>query len=86
MQKVKKFLLESVDTVSLVWGKLPKELKVAIYVSLSFGIAQTITQLEGIKQGVDPHSVFVVLGINIVLVFLKELKDRIIIVKKKFSK
>ena len=59
--------------ISELWGKLPAEIKVALYISASYGLSAIIVQLGNIQVDND----WLAIAINILLVFLKELKPRI---------
>jgi len=59
--------------LSELWGKLPAEIKVALYISASYGLSAIIVKLGNIQVDND----WLAIAINILLVFLKELKPRI---------
>ena len=61
------------ERIKLLWGKLPAEVKVASYLAASYGLSAVITELAK----VEVSNTWLAIGINIVLVFLKELKPRI---------
>ena len=60
-----------------LWNKLPDEIKVVVYLSVSAGLAELARQLELIQT----DSVLVVAIINVVMVMLKvrlpQLKERL---------
>jgi hypothetical protein len=66
---MKKFL----DNIKLLWESLPKEIKVALYIALSYALSQVILMLSELQ--VDNR--LLAFGINILLVFLGQLKPRI---------
>ena len=77
MEKLKamiKKLSELLDSVYALWDKLPKEIKVSAYIALSQGMADLIVELNLIKT----NSILLGLGINVILVFLKQLKQRVL--------
>ena len=85
MEKLKamiKKLGELLDEVYALWDKLPKEIRVSAYIAVSQGISELIVELGLIK--VD--SILLGLGINILLVFLKQLKQRILAIRTLLSK
>jgi hypothetical protein len=55
------------------WGLLPAEVKVAIYIASSYGLSEVIVQLGKLNVS----NVWLAIGINIVLVFLREIKPRV---------
>lgn len=62
-----------IEKIKEIWGKLPAEIKVSLYIAVSYGLSALIIQL-GKLQISDP---FLAIVINIFLVFLKELKPRL---------
>lgn len=67
-----------IEKIKLFWDKLPKEIKVAVYISASYGLADLITLMKEIK--IDNSYLAIVF--NMLLVFLVELKPRIERLKK----
>ena len=67
------FIKQVIQEMGETWEALPKEVKVSAYIAVSYGISEIITLLSGLK--VD--NTMLAILINIVLVFLKELKPRI---------
>ena len=61
----------------MIWNKLPKEVKVSLFITMSYTISEIISNLEGINVVNGTYKVLLVAGINIILVFLKELRRRI---------
>lgn len=59
--------------ISELWNKLPAEIKVALYLSLSYGLSAVIIELGKIQVS----NSWLAIAINILLVFLRELKPRI---------
>jgi hypothetical protein len=59
--------------LSEVWGKLPAEVKVALYLSASYGLSAIIIELSKVQIS----NVWLAIALNIFLVFLKEIKPRI---------
>lgn len=62
-----------IEKIKNLWGKLPAEIKVALYISVSYGLSAIIIELSKIEVS----NSWLAIGINILLVFLKELKPRI---------
>jgi hypothetical protein len=56
-----------------IWGKLPAELKVALYISASYGLSAVIVELGKLEL----NNTWLAIALNIFLVFLKELKPRL---------
>lgn len=69
-----KKLSDIIEEAKKVWDSLPKEVKVSVYLALSYSIEEAAKQLGLIESS----NIFVVFGINLALVFLKELKSRIV--------
>ena len=69
---MKAYLKRVWEALVKFWRMLPKEVKVAAFIAASYGMADAITALEAVK--VDNTLLAIIL--NIVLVFLKELKPR----------
>jgi hypothetical protein len=61
------------EKIISIWDKLPSEIKVALYITVSYIIAEVIVILGNL----DIQSVPLSFAINILLVFLKNLKPRI---------
>lgn len=61
------------DKIKEIWGKLPAEIKVALYIAVSYGLSAIIVELSK----VEVSNTWLAIVINILLVFLKELKPRI---------
>lgn len=59
--------------ISNAWALLPKEVKVSGYIACSYGIAEIMKLVSGLEFS----SPVVAVGVNVLLVFLKELKPRI---------
>lgn len=66
-----------IEKITCFWGKLPAEVKVALYLAASYGLAAIITELSSMEIA----NKWLAIGINILLVFLKELKPRIAKIK-----
>jgi hypothetical protein len=56
-----------------LWGKLPAEIKVAFYLAASYGLSAIIVEISKIEV----NNSWLAIVINILLVFLKELKPRL---------
>lgn len=67
------FSMKFINSLKTAWELLPKEIKVACFIATSYGLSAVITEIG--KVQVD--SVWLAIAINILLVFLKELKPRI---------
>lgn len=65
---MKKFL----DEIKLFWEALPKEIRVALYITASYIISEAIIMLSNIKV----ESQVLTFGINVILVFLSQIKPR----------
>jgi hypothetical protein len=61
------------NKISELWGKLPAEVKVALYIAASYGLSAFIVELSKLQIS----NVWLAILLNIFLVFLKELKPRI---------
>lgn len=61
------------EKIKSVWARFPAEIKVALYISVSYGLSAIIVELSKITVS----NVWLAIGINILLVFLKELKPRL---------
>lgn len=61
------------DKIKAFWEKLPAEIKVALYITVSYTLAELIVILGKLEINSVPLS----FAINILLVFLKNLKPRI---------
>jgi len=70
---MKDFFAKVKEAVVKYWGLLPKEVKVAAFIAVSYGLADVITALEAVKVS----NVALAIILNIFLVFLKELKPRL---------
>jgi hypothetical protein len=70
---MKDFFAKIKELVVKYWNMLPKEVKVAAFIAVSYGMADVITALEAVKV----NNVALAIGLNIFLVFLKELKPRL---------
>jgi hypothetical protein len=55
------------------YNKLPKEVKVALYIAVSYGLSELVIELGKLEVSSYPLT----FGINVLLVFLKELKPRV---------
>lgn len=60
------------DKIKAFWEKLPAEIKVALYITVSYTLAELIVILGKLEINSVPLS----FAINILLVFLKNLKPR----------
>jgi hypothetical protein len=60
------------EKIALFWDRLPSEIKVALYITVSYIIAEVIVILGNL----DIQSMPLSFGINILLVFLKNIKPR----------
>ena len=56
-----------------LWGKLPAEVKVAVYLALSYGLSELIVELGE----AEVNSTYLAIALNILIVFLKNLKPRL---------
>jgi len=45
---MKKYIKELIDTLQMIWNKLPKEVKVSLFITMSYTISEIISNLEGI--------------------------------------
>lgn len=70
---MKGFLLKVWNYLVGFWGRLPKEVKVAAFIAASYGLADVISALEL----VNVSNTWLAIILNLVLVFLKELKPRV---------
>jgi hypothetical protein len=61
------------ERFSIYWNKLPGEIKVALYIAVSYGLSEVVIQLSELEVS----NVWLAIPINILLVFLKNLKPRI---------
>ena len=61
------------EKLSTLWNKLPAEVKVALYISASYGLSSIIIELS--KLQID--NTYLAIALNILLVFLRELKPRV---------
>ncbi len=68
-----------INKIKEFWDSLPKEVKVSVYIVVSYLIGLLLTTLSGLK--VD--NVIVTAVINILIVFLEETRHRVINRKKK---
>jgi len=59
--------------ISNTWASLPKEVKVSGYIACSYGIAEIIK----LSSGLEFSSPIVAIGVNVLLVFLTQLRSRI---------
>jgi hypothetical protein len=59
--------------IAEIWGKLPAEIKVALYLAASYGLSAVIIELGKLEIS----NVWLAIALNILLVFLKELKPRV---------
>lgn len=55
------------------WRKLPKEVRVAAFIAVSYALADLVAALET----VEVSNTWLAIVFNLILVFLKELKPRI---------
>lgn len=62
-----------IEKIKEIWAKLPAEVKVALYLAVSYGLSAIIVELGKVQVS----NSWLAIGINILLVFLKELKPRI---------
>lgn len=62
-----------ISEIKSLWEALPKEVKVALYIAVSKGMSDLITQLGKVQI----NNVYLMIVFNILLVFLAELKPRI---------
>ncbi|MFA6315623.1 MAG: hypothetical protein WC648_04640 [Candidatus Paceibacterota bacterium] len=65
------------EKIKRFWEKLPAEIKVAVYLAVSYGMAAVITELSNMEIS----NKWLAIAINILLVFLRELKPRIAKIK-----
>lgn len=64
---------EFIKLIGYYYNMLPKEVKVAMYIALSFGLADVIKQIGLIEV----NNTWLAIIINILLVFLKQLQPRL---------
>lgn len=64
---------EFIKLIGYYYNMLPKEVKVTMYIALSFGLADVITQIGLIEV----NNTWLAIAINILLVFLKQLQPRL---------
>ena len=69
---MKAYLKRVWEALVKFWRMLPKEVKCAAFIAASYGMADVITALEAIEVS----NTWLAIILNIVLVFLKELKPR----------
>jgi len=62
----------SLDKIKSIWERLPSEIKVALYIAVSYAIAEIIVILGNL----DIQSMPLSFVINVLLVFLKNIKPR----------
>lgn len=62
-----------INGIAQLWGKLPAELKVALYIAASYGLSEVIVELGKLQIS----NVWLAIGLNILLVFLREIKPRV---------
>lgn len=60
------------EKIKLFWERLPDEIKVALYISVSYALAEIIVILGDLEIQSVPLS----FAINVLLVFLKNIKPR----------
>ena len=60
------------EKISEIWGKLPAEIKVASYLAASYGLSAVIIELSKLQIS----NAWLAVALNILLVFLKEIKPR----------
>lgn len=65
--------------IKVLWGKLPPEIKVALYIAFSYGVSAFAVELGKLQFS----NVWLAIAVNIFLVFLKELKPRVSRLKSK---
>lgn len=84
------YVLKNLKTIppyiSRLWGMLPAELKVIVYYGLSDAFIELANQIELIKKTIDPSQLILIAGVNIILVFIKSLGQRVPAIRAKFSK
>jgi hypothetical protein len=61
------------EKISILWNKLPAEVKVALYISASYGLSSIIIELSKLQI----NNTYLAIALNILLVFLRELKPRV---------
>jgi hypothetical protein len=66
------------EKIKELWEKLPAEIKVALYLAVSYGLSAIIVEISKIEV----QNSWLAIAINILLVFLKELKPRLEAKKK----
>jgi hypothetical protein len=59
--------------IAELWNKLPAEVKVALYLAASYGLSAVVVELAKVQVS----NTWLAILINILLVFLKELKPRV---------
>lgn len=62
-----------INEIGTVWSKLPAELKVALYIATSYGLSEVIIELGRLEI----NNVWLAIALNILLVFLREIKPRV---------
>jgi hypothetical protein len=65
---MRKFL----ENIELFWSALPKEVRVALYITASYILSQVIIMLGKVQV----NSELLTFGINVLLVFLGQIKPR----------
>lgn len=60
------------EKIKLFWERLPSEIKVALYIAVSYALAEIIVILGNLEIESMPLS----FAINVLLVFLKNIKPR----------
>jgi hypothetical protein len=71
---MEKFIKE----IKKVWNELPKEVKVAGYITVSYGLGQALKEITALK--ID--NTILTFLINLLIVFVEELKRRIDVIRK----
>lgn len=62
-----------INDIQVLWNKLPQEIKVALYIALSYGLSEVVILLAR----VEVSNAWLAVLINILLVFLRNLKPRL---------
>jgi len=70
---MKEFFAKIWASLVSFWRMLPKEIRVAAFIAASYGMADVIVALEAVEM----NNTILAIILNIILVFLKELKPRI---------
>lgn len=76
-EKILEAVKEFINSIEILWGKLPAEIKVGVYYAGSEALLEILDGAMGLKT-VDPKVVFSLFVANVILVFAKNLKARVV--------